>query len=278
MIGSPITHSKSPLLHRAAYTELGLDWSYEAVEVGEGDFDSFVQALDSGWRGLSVTMPHKENAFNFADSTDSFAEYTGVVNTLAFSRANGYRTSHGYNTDVFGITSAISSAESRDFQHGCIIGGGATARSAIVALDLLGVDSITIAVRNQSKSQELLNLGHRLGRDLNVVPLNALDIVPVADVVVSTIPGSSDVSLKELNRSEHATLLDVAYDVWPSPRAMAWLHLDGHAISGLSMLAYQALMQVRIFVAGTPDGPLANEDSVKLAMFKSVGLDSSGLL
>jgi shikimate dehydrogenase len=277
VIGSPIAHSKSPLLHLAAYEVLGLDWTYVRSEVVEAEFDSFIRGLDRSWRGLSVTMPLKTAAFEFASSHDAHALYTQAVNCLAFSHSAGTSSAHGYNTDVFGIASAVKAAGLARVDHATIIGGGATAASALVALDELGFQSATIAVRTPAKAGALEALGHRMGLDTRISNLAALSGVATSDLVVSTIPGAAEVSLSSLSRSSDAVLLDAAYDVWPSPRAQEWEAAGGRTVSGLSMLAYQAIKQVRIFVADSPGIPIANEDAVAQAMFASVGLNERGL-
>lgn len=277
VVGSPITHSKSPILQLAAYRALGLDWSYVAHEVASEGLTGFVSGLDETWRGLSVTMPLKREAFELAASHDAHAQYTGVANTLAFSYVGGERVARGYNTDVFGIVSSLAARGLTHVDHAVLIGGGATAISALVALDELGFQSTTVALRDETKATPVIELAARLGMDLTVISLNALSSSKPADVAISTTPGSAEVRLSDLPRSDGAILLDVAYDVWPSPRAHEWNELGGASISGLSMLAFQALKQVRIFVADSPDNALANESDVAAAMFASVGLSPLGL-
>ena len=233
--------------------------------------------LDNTWRGLSVTMPLKRNAFDLSMSRDAHAQYTGAVNTLAMSYEGGHRAIHGYNTDVFGITRALTAAGSQAIDHGVILGGGATAESALVALDELGAGYVTVALRDPAKADALTALGGRIGMDVRVAHLEELAQVAPASVAISTVPGSAEISLDDLARASGAVLLDVAYDVWPSPRAASWKARDGVSVSGLSMLAFQALKQVRIFVSDAPDSALPNEDAVAAAMFASVGLGESGL-
>jgi shikimate dehydrogenase len=132
-------------------------------------------------------------------------------------------------------------------------------------------------LRDTSKASALQALGARLGLDVRVESLGSHRTVAQSDLVISTIPGSADVSLDSLKRSSGAVLLDAAYDVWPSPRALAWSEAGGRTLSGLSMLAFQALKQVRIFTAEAPDSPLSNEPDVAAAMFASVGLNEQGL-
>lgn len=256
---------------------LGLDWTYDKHEVAEGSLGAFIDSLDESWRGLSVTMPLKREAFALAASRDAHATYTNAVNTLSFSYEQGRRVARGYNTDVFGIVNALVAAGLGGIDHAVILGAGATAESALVALDELGAGFVTVALRDISKADAIRNLGTRIGMDVRIATLDQLPKVAPAQAVISTIPGSAEVSLASLERATNAVLLDAAYDVWPSPRAVEWVQLGGVTVSGLSMLAFQALKQVRIFVSDSPEAPLPNEAGVKRAMFESVGLNEIGL-
>lgn len=277
VVGSPIGHSKSPLLHKAAFHALGLDWHYDKFLVGAGQLQHFVDSRDTSWRGLSVTMPHKTDAFELSGSHDAHATYTGAVNTLAFSYNSNVRSIRGYNTDVFGIVQSLSAATFTDRTHAVVLGGGSTALSALVALSELHFAHVTVVLRDISKSQPLIALAAVLGVHLAVVNFGALESVPDCSVCVSTIPGSAGIELDGLARFKDALLLDAAYDVWPSPRALAWSSRGGRSVSGLSMLAFQALKQVRIFVADAPDSPLPHETKIAQAMFSAVGLGPSGI-
>jgi shikimate dehydrogenase len=95
------------------------------------------------------------------------------------------------------------------------------------------------------------------------------------DLAISALPGDADQSLQELHRTPHAVLLDVAYSPWPSRRGTQWASSGGEVVSGLRMLVHQAVMQVRIFVNGSPFEQLSNEESVTEAMFAAVSLSRS---
>ncbi len=277
VFGSPIEHSRSPILHAAAYKVLGLDWSYGKREVGASALRDTLDGLDSSWRGLSLTMPLKHEGFLVSGSVDSHGTYTQGVNTLSFSYVEGFRIVRGFNTDVYGITASLTAAGLSDCAEATIIGAGATALSALVALDELGAERVTVVLRDIAKAQHLTTLAQQLGVELAVTTFGDLAGVQPSHAVVSTVPGAAAISLDELGRHDGAVLLDVAYDVWPSPRAEAWAQRGGVSVSGLSMLAYQAIKQVRIFSAGVPDQELPNESEVSAAMFASVGLNEIGL-
>lgn len=275
VIGHPISHSLSPSLHRSAYKQLGLSWEYEAVNVVPQEFESYISSLDSSVRGLSVTMPHKVSALHAADNVDLLSKKTGSVNTL-FCEYNddGVRSLRGFNTDVFGIVNALRDSQRDHVRHVAVIGNGATASSAVAAAAELGAEHVSIIARTPQKAFYLETIGQECGVNVSVHSIEDIASISEVDVAISTLPGDVVQSLSSLSRTPQATLLDVAYSPWPSARAGEWASAGGEVVSGLRMLAHQALMQVRIFVGGSPFDVLPEEDSVKSAMFASVGLET----
>jgi len=268
VLGSPISHSKSPALHSAAYAALGLDWHYEAIEVDGGDLASFVDSRDETWRGLSLTMPLKRDVLPLLDTIDPVADLTGGANTLLFTE--GERA--GYNTDVFGIVEAFRGAGVDQLATAQVLGGGATAASAIVALAQLGALGILVSVRDPRKVTDLIELGEALGVDVVVRRLDEGSF-GTPDAVVSTLPGHSELQFEISDDvRQSAVLLDVAYDPWPSALAQQWQAVGGRVISGIDMLVLQALAQVRVFVNGDPETPLDDEGTVLGAMRAAVDL------
>lgn len=254
VLGSPIAHSKSPLLHSAAYRQLGLDWSYEAIEVTAEGLREFVESRDESWRGLSLTMPLKHHVIPLLTESDPIVTLTGAANTLVL---NGMR---GFNTDVFGITEAFRRNGVPRLDRVQILGGGATAASALAAVAQLGAKEVAFTLRDPAKIVALEPLAAALGV--------AIAETVEADAVISTLPGHADhtfVIAPELRES--AVLFDVAYDPWPSRLAAQW---SAPVISGLEMLTLQALAQVRIFVGGDPGLALDDEPAVLAAMRRAV--------
>lgn len=266
VLGSPIAHSRSPLLHAAAYDVLGLDWEYEAVDATGDALPGFLASRDDSWHGLSLTMPLKRDVLPLLASVDDTARLTGGANTVLFDRTGGSLALRGFNTDVFGITEAFREVGVDALESVRILGGGATAASALLAVHGLGARRVLVSVRNPERVGDLLALGAGLGLTVDVGLLaDAPEELP--DAVISTIPGHSEAALHFEERVRaHAVLFDVAYDPWPSPLASAWTRAGGTVISGLEMLLHQALAQVRVFVNGAPDVPLADEPAVLAAM------------
>lgn len=235
VLGSPIAHSLSPKLHQAAYAFLGVDGSYEALEMPEADFPSFfLLAHLAGWTGFSLTMPLKERINTEGVVIDSVARRINSVNTLY--RKNDHWL--GTSTDFLAFQRLFAPI---DFSSVCVLGGGATARAAIAALDGR-IESITVALRNPSKF-ELLE-GTALSSKLVLQPFDLK--LENFDLVVSTVPaGASDVLASSLGQIR-GTLFDVLYNPWPTQIAEAWHRLGGPVVNGLDLLVEQALDQIAL--------------------------------
>ena len=249
VLGSPISHSLSPVLHQAAYRSLGLHgWSYTAVEVTEPGLVEFVGGLDASWRGLSLTMPLKEVAFEVTAEVTDLARSARSINTLVRRADGAWR---GDNTDVHGIVAALRSVD-----HGGaarIPGAGATARSALFALRSLGVGRVDVAARRPDAARTLAVLAEQLGLRARSMPLERWASEP-PPLVVSTVPAGAGPALAESVRTMRGvTLFDVVYAPWPSPLAAAVGSAGGRSVSGLEMLVHQAARQVEIFTGRSPD-------------------------
>lgn len=259
VLGSPISHSRSPALHRAAYDRLGLSWQYSAVEMDGDRLGEFIGGLDASWRGLSLTMPLKQDVLPLLDSIDEVAAITGAANTVLFD--DGAR--RGFNTDVGGIVRTLREAGVHEVSRGVLLGGGATAASALVAMSELGAREVRVLVRRPGAAAPLVELGSRLGVRVDEGALHELAAIDRAELVVSTVPGGTDLGVAaSAGLIASAALLDVAYDPWPTPLAAGWIAGGGTVVHGLGMLLHQALLQVRIFVNGDPNEPLVDEDAV----------------
>jgi shikimate dehydrogenase len=267
VLGSPIAHSKSPALHRAAYRTLGLDWEYSAVEVDGSSLAAFIDSRDEAWRGLSLTMPLKQDVIPLLDEVDELVGVTGAANTVLFDA--GRR--RGFNTDVGGIVRALGDAGFDRMRRGALIGGGATAASALAAMAELGANEVRTLLRRPEAAAHLVELGASLGVRVEAAPLGELASLDDVELVASTVPGRAELgAAASVDLMRRALLFDVAYDPWPTALAAQWLEAGGAVVDGLGMLLHQALLQVRIFVAGDPAIPLTEEQSVLAAMRDSL--------
>ena len=249
VLGSPISHSLSPVLHRAAYASLGLDrWTYEAIEVR--DAVGLRAVLAGDWAGLSLTMPLKRLVQPMLDVVTDLARDVGAVNTVTFTPAGRV----GHNTDVEGIVRALGEGGVTAVSPGagCVVGGGATAASAIAALGALGDRAPVVVVRGATRATDLLAAARRLGLEPRLVAW-APEPLSTARVVVSTVPASAGPMTAGLvPPSTDAVLLDVVYDPWPTALADAWRGAGGAVVGGFAMLLHQAVAQVRLMTGGDP--------------------------
>jgi shikimate dehydrogenase len=268
VLGSPIAHSLSPELHKAAYRVLGLDWSYEAVEVTRDRLADFVASRDDTWRGLSLTMPLKVEILPLLVDISELARESGSANTVLFA-PEGLR---GFNTDVFGLVQGFSRHGRTELGAVLILGGGATAASALVAAARLGAHTVFVGVRSPERASALHGVASAQGVDLQLRQLdNLLQIDERLDAVISTLPNGAALEVAlDPDAVTQATLFDVAYSPWPTPLAASWTGVS--VIGGLEMLVLQALAQVRIFVLGDPELKLDHDDEVLAAMLAAVDL------
>lgn len=266
--GDPIDHSRSPELHDAAYGVLGVPWSYGRRQVAVADFAQTLGTLDPSFRGLSVTFPLKVSAFDAAARRDRRAELTGAVNTLLVGVESGPL---GFNTDVGGLVRDLREHGIDRLDTARIVGAGATATSALVALAELGARRVDVVARRAAAVVPLQELGARLGVEVLASPL-ADDPASPVPLTVATLPGGAPLpeSTADAIAAGGGLLYDVVYGHWPTPLAGAWERAGNRAVYGLGMLLHQALLQVRIFASGDVDAELPDEDRILAAMRAAV--------
>ena len=256
VLGSPIAHSLSPTLHRAAYDELGLDWSYEAVEVRSADLAAFLDGLDEHWRGLSLTMPLKRTVVGLVDSLDDWSRLSGVANTVVLDA--GRRLAH--NTDIPGAMGAIRERVTSPLLSAVVLGGGATAASVLLALAELGCASAQLLVRDPARAEETLLAVAAHPRAPEVAVGTLEDVAELdADVVVSTIPAAAQTPGLLAACRPVPAVFEVVYDPWPTPLASATLESGRSLVSGLDLLAHQAVLQVELMTGRTVPVALVRE-------------------
>lgn len=259
VVGSPIGHSLSPVMHRAAYAALGVeDASYDAHDVPEGHLAAFLEGpVGQDLTGLSVTMPLKREAFAIATERDATAEALGIANTLVRHADGSWRAE---NHDVHGIVAAVAGLGAPAPRTATVIGSGATALSAVAALAELGAHDLTLTARREAALEPLVAHARALGMRTRVEPwatrTRALEVD--AAVCALALPGAQDLA-RELREDpaapRPAVLMDVLYDPWPAPVA-AVLGRRGSAVaSGVDMLAHQARRQVESMLP-VPRAPL----------------------
>lgn len=275
VLGKPIAHSLSPVLHMAAYRRLALsDWQYLRHEVDAAGLEELLSSLDPSWAGLSLTMPLKRTVMPFGTPSDTWSSTLQVANTAVLDWTGGAEapTISLYNTDVQGISKALGTelvrldtdaagsstpTLSRSDGHvqvhtAMILGSGNTASSALAACSELGAEQVVVCARHPERAAHLSMLAERLGIGMQVRTLSqALSAVDGQDVTISTLPahaadGIADELSNQARHGDLGLLLDVVYDPRPSRLMTAWRDKGARAIGGEMMLLYQAIPQVAL--------------------------------
>ncbi|MFF3565540.1 shikimate dehydrogenase [Streptomyces sp. NPDC002574] len=257
VLGSPIAHSLSPVLHRAAYAELGLDdWTYDRFDVGEEALPGFLTELGQGdgrWAGLSLTMPLKRAVIPLLDGISGTAASVEAVNTVVFAE-DGRRT--GDNTDIPGMVAALRERGVGRVAAASVLGAGATASSALAALAQICDGEVTAYVRSAARAAEMRQWGERLGVSVRTAAWEDAHRAFDAPLVVATTPAGTTDALAAAVPQTPGTLFDVLYDPWPTALAAAWSARGGALVGGLDLLVHQAVLQVELMTGRRP-APLA---------------------
>ncbi|GHG68276.1 shikimate dehydrogenase [Streptomyces griseocarneus] len=254
VLGSPIAHSLSPVLHRAAYADLGLtEWTYDRHEVGEAALPAFLDGLDATWAGLSLTMPLKRAVIPLLDEVSATARSVEAVNTVVLTE-DGRRL--GDNTDIPGIEAALRERGVEKTESAAVLGAGATASSALAALARVCTGEVTAYVRSPERAAEMLQWGERLGVSVRTADWSRAAEALTAPLVIATTPAGATDALAGAVPDHPGTLFDVLYEPWPTPLAAAWSGRGGTVLGGLDLLVHQAVLQVERMTGRTP-APLA---------------------
>jgi shikimate dehydrogenase len=248
VLGSPIAHSLSPVLHSAGYRELALtEWSYEAIECDEQGLAGLLDSLGPEWAGLSLTMPLKRAVLPLLDSTEERALEVGAANTVLL-REDGRR---GYNTDVPGMVAALREAGVTATRSAVVLGGGATACSALAALRQIGAGEIAVAVRARARAEPLRAVACRLGLDVRLIDFGP-DLASVRwPLMISTVPAAGAVAVAGQLRTGAVVadaVFDVVYDPWPTALAAAARAAGRAVVSGYELLVQQAVGQFQLMI------------------------------
>ncbi|MFJ4835142.1 shikimate dehydrogenase [Streptomyces sp. NPDC088747] len=250
VLGSPIAHSLSPVLHRAAYEELGLDdWSYDRFDVDEQALPGFFGNLGPQWAGLSLTMPLKRAVIPLLDEISETAGAVEAVNTVVCTE-DGRRV--GDNTDIPGMVAALRERGIEQVESAAILGAGATASSALAALARICTGEVVAYVRSADRAAEMRRWGGRLGVDVRVADWAETDRALRAPLVIATTPAGATDALAAAVPERPAALFDVLYDPWPTELAARWSAYGGAVVGGLDLLVHQAVLQVEQMTGRSP--------------------------
>ena len=242
VLGSPISHSLSPVLHQGAFDFLGIDGSYEAIDLPSGTLFDFFSERSEEFDYLSLTMPLKEEAFSLNISFDELSQRIGSANTL-YRRCDQW---HGCSTDGSGFISALESHSHHNFFHALILGAGGTARAIAGALDGR-IPSISVLGRTSTRRDALAQCVQT--SSFEYLPWSDLCELAEFDLVINTTPaGATDLLAENLPASIAALLFDVIYKPWPTVLASKWGDRSGPVINGKELLLWQGIDKLELVI------------------------------
>jgi shikimate dehydrogenase len=244
VLGYPIAHSLSPVLHGKAFELLGIAGSYEAIEVESGGLAQFLKSLGQSYDYLSLTMPLKEEVLDIAKDSgievDELAQRIQSVNTLIRKGSGWIATS----TDGSGFIKALASAGYDHFNSVLILGAGGTARAVAGALDDIA-DNVAVMGRSVRRNAGIAACFRKVVPEF-IVWDDQIDLRQF-DLVVNTTPsGAADLVAEYIPSKVEGLLFDVLYKPWPTLIARRWSDGGGKVISGLELLLYQGIDQINL--------------------------------
>ena len=258
VIGSPVRHSLSPVIHNAAFRALGLDWVYVAFEVAPSAGEAAVRAVPSlGLEGLNVTRPHKDAAAAAVDRLSPVAARLGAVNTVVRREA----VLVGENTDGAGFLAALAADQGfHPTDRRCVVlGGGGAARAVVLALAEAGAADVAVVARRPGQAGVAAELAGAAGRAGTAVDVGAADLVVNATPVTDRLP--LDLGPGHLAGSQ--LVVDLSYEPPVSALLAAARAVGAATANGVSMLVHQAARSFQMWTGR--EAPLAAMDDAVAA-------------
>jgi shikimate dehydrogenase len=268
IIGDPIDHSLSPAIHNAAFTTLGLNCSYIAFRVQEGQLKNSMDSLRAiNIGGFNVTMPHKVAVLDYVDSSDRIVEMVGAANTVNNEGGKFY----AYNTDVVGFIEPLHQRKINfNGYEVLILGAGGAARAVVVALSQeKGISNINIVNRNIDRSTNLANVINKLGLRANIISHDDIQKIALrSNLIVNTTPlGMKDE--ESLIKSSSISKESIVYDIVYRPIETKLLEnaktVGAQIVYGYEMLLEQAIASFKIWFRMDP--PIESMKKVLFGMF-----------
>ncbi len=270
LLGDPVNHSLSPIMHNAAYKEMGLDWCYLAMHCDKSNLHKVTTALRViDCKGLNITIPHKQEVLKACNKLTEIANDIQAVNTLIPEKNNQWI---GANTDVEGFLTPLKTHNLKD-KNVIVMGCGGSARAVVMGLNSLNIRKVTIISRNDNsldvfvKSMcNLLSKKNIFIKGINSKELNVLPYIEEADLIVNTTPiGMNSKSTKQENIPLGRKTWDclhnktILYDLIYNPRPTNWLKIGKQkncfTIDGLDMLVAQGALSIKLW-SGFKDVPV----------------------
>ena len=262
LLGQPVNHSLSPVMHNAAYKEMGLDWCYIPIPCEKTNLKQITKALRLiNFIGLNVTIPHKQEVLKACNILTSIANNIQAVNTLIPEKNNQWL---GANTDVEGFIMPLKDQNLFN-KNAVIIGCGGSARAVVMGLNNLNVNKITIIGRNEKslnifvESMKILSKNNSVCIEgINNNKHNVTPYIEEADLIINTTPiGMNSIETKEENIPlgdkiwNNLSIKTILYDLIYNPRPTNWLKIGRQknclTIDGLDMLVEQGALSIKLW-------------------------------
>lgn len=272
LIGHPVSHSLSGIIHNAAFKALGVEGKYEVIDVPTGELQSVIQNLkNENYSGFNVTIPYKVDVKSYLSMSDIFAEYAGCTNCVKI-KPNGMM--YGYNTDIYGFSHAIPDRirNSLKDKKVLVLGNGGAARAVAVALGMLEVSQIDFRVRDFDKAQNLFDNVKRIFPKTEVNLIKVIDNISQYSMIVNTTPlGTSGenqdkmpIASSLLEQADKSALVyDLVYNPTETQLIKAAKSNGLSTVGGLDMLIGQAVKGFKIFTGLDADFNLMKTEALK---------------
>lgn len=250
VLGSPVSHSLSPLLHRSIFSHLGLPINYDAVEVTSGELETFLNKSQGQYDYFSLTMPLKEEALSLSVDIDPLVRRIQSANTL-IRRDDMWSL---YSTDGLGFLKALEASGHAKFDSVLVLGAGGTARAVVGALDEI---SAKISVLGRTSTRSAVLEASVLRAEFSYLRWSDTPDFSPYDLIVNTTPaGAADIlanSVSNLSSPQSTLLFDVIYKPWPTVLASRWRDSGGTVLNGSEMLLYQGIAQAELVLGRVLD-------------------------
>ena len=276
LIGYPLSHSMSSIIHKAAMKDLGIEGNYEILETKPEDLVPRIKYLkNNGYNGFNITIPHKVPMVMFLDTYDGNVNYAGSVNTVKISEK--YEL-NGYNTDIYGFKTAIKQEERTELIGAkvAILGLGGACRGIVVALNEIGVKQINFYVRNILNSNDAVEEMRKNFPNIKFEIYQISTINDLSDVkmLVNATPigmKNHSADLMPIDTTKLATLnknsivYDIIYNPIKTNLILEAKKLGYKTVTGVDMFIYQAQKSFEIWTGLTP-----KFEVMKLALYEEL--------
>ncbi len=283
LIGLPTGHSLSPCIHNAAFEELDINWIYVPLPVKMQDVPLALKSLGCmGFRGINVTIPHKQTVFPCIDYLDDTAKKLSAVNTVVFDANEneyGYQFLHGYNTDVTGFTTDLFSLGFLADSHpvALLAGAGGAARAVLLGLIESGIKKIIILNRSMDRARALVRDLEAICSTLPEIVIKSyspdilVDVAGEANLLINSTPLGMWPKVNEsiwpdnIDYPSHLMLYDLVYNPYQTKLVHQAMKSKAIANGGLGMLIQQAGLAFKLWTG--LDAPLA---TMRIAALKEI--------